>query len=129
MDIYVGNLAYEVDDDSLNQVFSEYGAVESARVLMDRDTGRSRGFGFVKMPDADEANRAIEALNDSDFMGRPLRVREAEERAPRQGGFQQRGGGGPRGGGGGFNRGGPRGGGGGGFNRGGGGGNRRDARY
>jgi RNA recognition motif-containing protein len=101
MDIYVGNLAYSVGDDELNEVFAEYGEVESARVLMDRESGRSRGFGFVKMPNRDEAERAIEALNDSDMQGRPLRVREAEERKPRQGGF-----GGGGGGGGGFKRGG-----------------------
>ena len=107
MDIYVGNLSYSVQDDDMNSLFAEYGEVESARVLLDRDTGRSRGFGFVKMPNREEAERAIEALNESDFQGRPLRVREAEERKPRSGG----------GGGGGFQRGG---GGGGGFQRGGG---------
>lgn len=105
MDIYVGNLAYEVQDDELQEVFAQYGEVESARVLLDRDTGRSRGFGFVKMPNREEAESAIEALNESDFQGRPLRVREAEERKPRSGGF-----GGGGGGGGGFKRGGPGGG-------------------
>lgn len=102
MDIYVGNLAYEVQDEELNEVFAQYGEVESARVLLDRDTGRSRGFGFVKMPNREEALSAIEALNESDMQGRPLRVREAEERKPRTGGF----GGGGGGGGGGFKRGG-----------------------
>lgn len=105
MDIYVGNLAYTVEDEELNDVFTEYGSVESARVLKDRESGRSRGFGFVKMPNREEAERAIEALNDSDLQGRPLRVREAEERKPRQGG-----GFGGGGGGGGFKRGGGRGG-------------------
>lgn len=104
MDIYVGNLAYEVQDDELQEVFAQYGEVESARVLLDRDTGRSRGFGFVKMPNREEAESAIEALNESEFQGRPLRVREAEERKPRSGGF------GGGGGGGGFKRGGPGGG-------------------
>ena len=112
MDIYVGNLAYEVRDDELNEVFAQFGEIESARVIMDRETGRSRGFGFVKMPNSEEGQRAIDELNDSDFQGRPLRVREAEERQPRSGG----------GGGGGFSRGG----GGGGFNRGGGGRGGRD---
>jgi RNA recognition motif-containing protein len=102
MDIYVGNLPYEVRDDELNEAFAAYGAVESARVLMDRESGRSRGFGFVKMPNSDEAQAAIEALDGSDLQGRPLRVREAEERQPRQGGS----GGGGGGGGGGFRRGG-----------------------
>ena len=87
MDIYVGNLAYSVQDEELNEVFSEYGEVESARVLMDRESGRSRGFGFVKMPNREEAERAIQGLNGSDMQGRPLRVREAEERKPRSGGF------------------------------------------
>lgn len=107
MDIYVGNLDYDVQDNELNEVFAEYGEVESARVLLDRESGRSRGFGFVKMPNREEAERAIESLNGHEMMGRPLRVREAEERQPRQGG----GGGGKFGGGGG--------GGGGGFRRGG----------
>ena len=108
MDIYVGNLAYEVQDDELREAFAQYGEVESARVLLDRDTGRSRGFGFVKMPNQEEGESAIEALNETDFQGRPLRVREAEERKPRTGGFGGGGGGGgfKRGGGGGGGRGG-----------------------
>src|SRR5210317_84904 len=105
MDIYVGNLAYEVRDDELLGAFEQYGEVESARVIMDRESGRSRGFGFVKMPNNDEGQAAIDALNESDLQGRPLRVREAEERQPRSGG----------GGGGGFNRGGGGGGGRGGY--------------
>jgi cold-inducible RNA-binding protein len=111
MDIYVGNLAYEVQDDELNEAFAQYGEVESARVLVDRESGRSRGFGFVKMPNREEAERAIEGLNESEMQGRPLRVREAEERKPRSGG----GGFGGGGGGGGFKRGGGGGGGRGGF--------------
>ena len=109
MDIYVGNLAYEVQDAELNEVFAEFGAVESARVLLDRESGRSRGFGFVKMPNHEEGERAIEALNGSDLQGRPLRVREAEERKPRSFGGGGGGGGFQRGGGrGGFSRGGER---------------------
>ncbi|MEX0325088.1 MAG: RNA recognition motif domain-containing protein [Puniceicoccaceae bacterium] len=100
MDIYVGNLAYEVRDDELQGAFEQYGTVESARVILDRESGRSRGFGFVKMPNNEEGQAAIDALNDSDLQGRPLRVREAEERKPRSGGF------GGGGGGGGFQRGG-----------------------
>ena len=100
MDIYVGNLAYEVQDEDLNEAFAQFGEVESARVIMDRESGRSRGFGFVKMPNREEAEAAVEALNDSELQGRPLRVREAEERKPRSGGF------GGGGGGGGFKRGG-----------------------
>ncbi|MEX0330541.1 MAG: RNA recognition motif domain-containing protein [Puniceicoccaceae bacterium] len=104
MDIYVGNLAYEVRDDELQSAFEQYGTVESARVILDRESGRSRGFGFVKMPNNEEGQAAIDALNESELQGRPLRVREAEERKPRSGGF------GGGGGGGGFQRGGGRGG-------------------
>ena len=96
MDIYVGNLAYEVQDAELNEAFAEYGAVESARVILDRESGRSRGFGFVKMPNREEGERAIEGLSGHELMGRPLRVREAEERKPRSGGFGGGGGGGGR---------------------------------
>ena len=96
--IYVGGLPYEVDDQQLNDLFSAYGTIASARVITDRFTGRSRGFGFVKMPNNDEGQAAIDALNESELQGRPLRVREAEERQPRSGGggggFQRRGGGG-----------------------------------
>ena len=106
MDIYVGNLAYEVRDEELLSAFEQHGEVESARVIMDRESGRSRGFGFVKMPNNDEGQAAVDALNGADMQGRPLRVREAEERQPRSGG------GGGGGGGGGFNRGGGGGGGG-----------------
>jgi RNA recognition motif-containing protein len=103
MDIYVGNLAYEVQDEDLNEAFGAHGEVESARVIMDRESGRSRGFGFVKMPNREEAEAAVEALNDSELQGRPLRVREAEERQPRSGGGGfGGGGGGGRGGRGGF---------------------------
>lgn len=100
MDIYVGNLAYEVRDDALLGAFEQHGEVESARVIMDRESGRSRGFGFVKMPNNDEGQAAIDALNGADLEGRPIRVREAEERKPRTGGFQRGGGGGGGGGGG-----------------------------
>ena len=98
MDIYVGNLAYEVQDAELNEAFAEFGAVESARVLLDRESGRSRGFGFVKMPNREEGEAAIEALNGSELQGRPLRVREAEERKPRSFGGGGGGGGYQRGG-------------------------------
>jgi len=121
MDIYVGNLAYEVQDAELTEAFGEYGELESARVIVDRESGRSRGFGFVKMPNQEEGERAVEALNGFELLGRPLRVREAEERKPRSGGFD---GGGGGGGGGGGHRGGGGGGYGGRGGRGGGGGNR-----
>ncbi|TVQ78347.1 MAG: RNA-binding protein [Bradymonadales bacterium] len=124
--IYVGNIAYGVTDDMLNQAFSEFGTVESAEVKMDRMTGRSRGFGFVVMSTAEEAAEAISNLNGKDLDGRALRVSEARAETPRRGG----GGFGGGGGGGGRDRGGFGGGGGGGRDRGfGGGGRDRGGRY
>ncbi|MCH2169812.1 RNA-binding protein [Myxococcota bacterium] len=93
--IYVGNLAWSTDDDELRETFARFGEVHSARVISDRETGRSRGFGFVEMDDS-AAEEAISQLDGRDLAGRPLRVNEARERAPRGGG-----GGGGRGGGGG----------------------------
>ena len=112
MDIYVGNLPWSCNDDDLRELFQPFGEVEGARVIQDRETGRSRGFGFVQMANAEEANKAIEGLNGQDMSGRPLRVNESQPK-PRDGG----GGGGGRGGYGG-------GGGGGGYGGGGGGGDR-----
>jgi RNA recognition motif-containing protein len=108
MDIYVGNLSYEVGDSELQSHFEKFGKVASARVVMDRATGRSKGFGFVEMPDRAEAEKAIAGTNGADMMGRPLRVNESQPK-PRE---ERRGGGG---GGGGFGggRGGAGGGGGG----------------
>ncbi|WP_436714706.1 RNA-binding protein [Roseiconus lacunae] len=108
MKMYVGNLAWGVTTEKLEELFRQYGQVDDAIVLTDRETGRSRGFGFVTMAD-EAAKEAIDALDGYDYEGRPLRVNEAQERAPRGGGGG--GGGGYRGGGGG---GGHRGGGGGG---------------
>jgi RNA recognition motif-containing protein len=136
MNIYVANISYSANDAELEALFMQYGEVTSARIIMDRESGRSRGFGFVEMTEDGEGNTAIEALNGFDFKGKELAVKEAapREERPRSGGggggFNRGGGGGGgfnrggSGGGGGFNRGG--GGGGGGFNRGGsgGGGNR-----
>jgi RNA recognition motif-containing protein len=102
MDIYVGNLSYETDDQQLRELFSQYGNVTSARVIVDRFSGRSKGFGFVEMPDNSEANAAIGALNEQEFMGRNLRVNESQPK-PRN---DRRGGGG--GGGGGYGGGGGR---------------------
>jgi len=117
--IYVGNLSYQTDDRELEDLFAPYGDIASARVITDRETGRSKGFGFVEMPDSAQAEAAITALNDTEIDGRNLRINEARprEERPRGGG----GGGGYGGGGGGGNRGG---GGGGGYGGGGGGGNR-----
>ena len=107
MKLYVGNLSYNVSSSDLEQLFAQYGAVRSAQVITDRETGRSRGFGFVEMPNEAEANAAIAALNNQPMNGRPLTVNVAK---PREGGGPgggggyggggRRGGGGPRGGGG-----------------------------
>ena len=113
--LYVGNLAYSVRDDSLQQAFSQFGSVTSAKVMMDRDTGRSKGFGFVEMGSDPEAQAAINGMNGQNLEGRAIVVNEARPREERPGGF---GGGGGRSGGGGF------GGGGGGYGGGGGGGGR-----
>lgn len=124
MNLYVSNLAYTVSDDELRGAFEAYGAVSSARVIMDRETGRSRGFGFVEMPDNNEATAAINGLNSLELSGRPLKVVEARPKEPRPAG----GGGGYGGGGGGPGRsfGGGGGGGGGRRDSGGGGGGNRD---
>jgi RNA recognition motif-containing protein len=103
MNIYVGNLSYDATDDELQELFAEFGEVSSASVIQDRESGRSRGFGFVEMPNDAEAQAAINALNGRDVQGRSLRVNEArprEERPRGNGGFRssgnQRGGGGRR---------------------------------
>ncbi|HJM14866.1 MAG TPA: RNA-binding protein [SAR86 cluster bacterium] len=80
MNIYVGNIAWGVSDDELEALFAQYGEVNSARIITDRESGRSKGFGFVEMATADSANAAIEALNGNDFGGRDLRVNQAKER-------------------------------------------------
>lgn len=96
--IYVGNLSYSVDSDQLSQVFSEFGTVDSANVITDRESGRSKGFGFVEMSTDDEAAAAISKLNGQDLGGRAMNISEAKPQAPRTGGG---GGGNFRGGGGG----------------------------
>lgn len=80
MNIYVGNLSYEVDDQQLQELFEEHGTVSSARVIVDRYSGQSRGFGFVEMPNDNEGQSAIEALNEQEVDGRRLRVNEARPR-------------------------------------------------
>jgi|SRR5438105_983215 len=116
--LYVGNLAYSVRDDDLQQAFAQFGTVASAKVMMDRDTGRSKGFGFVEMGSDAEAQSAINGMNGQALDGRALVVNEARPREERPGGFG--GGGGGRSGG--FGGGGGRSGGGGGGYGGGGGG-------
>ena len=82
--IYVGNLSYDSDDASLRSLFGKHGTVVSAQVVMDRETGRSRGFGFVEMENSSAANAAIQALNGADLDGRTLKVNEAKPREPRE---------------------------------------------
>jgi cold-inducible RNA-binding protein len=94
--IYVGNLTWDATADDLLALFQEHGNVARAQVITDRETGRSRGFGFVEMNDDAEAQKAIEALNETNFRGRPLTVNEARPREERGGGGG--GGGGGRGG-------------------------------
>lgn len=99
--LYVGNLAFSVSDQDLQSQFAQFGTVESARVITDRDSGRSKGFGFVELSSDAEATNAIESLNGKDWNGRPLTVNEAKPQAPREGGGGGRGGFGGGGGGGG----------------------------
>ena len=87
MEIYVGNLAWSASEQELADTFGEYGTVEKATIIVDRDSGRSRGFGFVTMNDNEQGNAAIEALNGTELGGRALKVNEArprEERPPRR---------------------------------------------
>jgi cold-inducible RNA-binding protein len=112
--LYVGNLPFSATDKILSDTFSQFGTVESAKIIMDRDTGRSKGFGFVEMSSDSEAQAAIGKLNGADYEGRAMTVNEARPMEPRS----------DRGGGGGGFGGGGRSGGGGGRSGGGGGGNR-----
>jgi RNA recognition motif-containing protein len=139
MDIYVGNISYQLSEAELQQLFEEYGSVNSAKIISDKATGRSKGFGFIEMENEEEGQRAIDALNGRDINGRNLVVNAARQRDESEqrksfgggggGGYRSGGGGGggyrsndrPAGGGGGFSRGGgSRQGGGSGFSRGGG---------
>ena len=114
MNLFVAGLPYDLDDAELMEIFEKFGTVNSAKVAMDKETGKSRGFGFVDMPNSVEAKDAIENLNDISLGKKPLVVKEAEERGSSGGGGGFRGG---QGGGGGGFRGGNSGGGGGGFNK------------
>jgi len=137
--LYVGNLTYQTDSSMLQDMFTSFGTVVSAEVIADRETGRSKGFGFVEMGSDEEAQTAIAEMNGKDIGGRALTVNEAKPKEPRSGGFGGGGGGGGGGrsggfggGGGGGGRGGDRGGrggGGGGGGYGGGGGGGRGGRY
>jgi len=105
MNIYVGNLDYGTTDEAIRAMFEPHGEVAEARIIQDRETGRSRGFGFVEMPNDEEARAAIQAVDGKDLDGRALKVNEA--RPKREGGGGGGRGGGGRGGGGGGGRGGP----------------------
>ena len=127
MNIFVGSLPFKLEEADLKELFEAYGEVSSVKLINDRETGRSKGFGFVEMPDDEGAQTAITALNGSEIGGRTIAVSQAEERKPND--RKSFGGGGNRGGGGGYGGGGNRGGGGGGGyskdSRGGGGGGSR----
>ncbi|HMC84671.1 MAG TPA: hypothetical protein VKI61_04070 [Chitinophagaceae bacterium] len=123
MNLFVAGLPYDLDDDELMEIFEKFGTIKSAKVAIDKETGKSRGFGFVEMPIEAEAKDAIENLNDISLGKKPLVVKAADDRPGGGGGGGQRGGGGNSGGGGGYRGGGGNSGGGGGGYRGGGGGN------
>src|ERR1700712_1414974 len=124
MNIYVGNLSWSMTDDDLSNLFTQYGTVTSAKILKEKNTGRSKGFGFVEMEDDEAAKSAIAALNDAEVQGRKLKVNESQPKPEGSGGG---GGGGGRGGGGGYGGGGgSRGGYGGGGGKSGGGGYSKD---
>ena len=108
MNIYVSNLSFSTTSESLQELFAEYGEVTSVKIITDRETGRSRGFGFVEMSDDNEGQKAIDELNDTDFEGKTITVNVARPREDRSsgGGYNKRSGGGFNRGGGGYNRGG-----------------------
>ncbi len=84
MNIFVARLNYDTNEDSLRDAFQQYGSVDSVKIIQDRDTGRSKGYGFVEMSDDDEAQSAIEGLNNSELDGRTIVVRESDDRGQRQ---------------------------------------------
>ncbi len=121
MNIFVGSLPFQLEEADLKELFEAYGEVSTVKLISDRETGRSKGFGFVEMPDDESAQKAITGLNGTDVKGRSIAVSQAEEKKPndrRSGGGGGYGGGGNRGGGGGYGGGGgSRGGSGGGYNK------------
>ncbi len=100
MNIYAGNLSYELTEDDLREAFAAYGEVDTVNIIMDQYSGRSKGFGFIEMPDDDKAMAAIEGLHDQDLKGRKLNVNKAKPRADRSRSGGGSGGGGGGGGGG-----------------------------
>src|ERR1700759_2295345 len=119
MNIFVGSLPFSLEEADLRELFEAYGEVSTVKLISDRETGRSKGFGFVEMPDDEAAQKAISGLNGADVKGRSIAVSQAEDKKPsdRRGGRGGGYGGGNRGGGGGYGGGGTRGGGGGGSNK------------
>ena len=104
MNIYVGNLGFDVDESVLREAFEQFGQVAEVRLIMDKYTGKTKGFGFIEMPEKEEAQKAIAEMNEKDFEGRIIKVSEAKPKTDRggsrRGGFRSgRGGGGPRSGG------------------------------
>lgn len=94
MNIYVGSLQYDITEDELRSIFEAYGAVDSVKIIMDKFSGRSKGFGFIEMPESAEAEQAIQSLNGSEISGRKVIVNlatEKKERPRRTGGYEQRG--------------------------------------
>ncbi len=129
MNIFVGSLPFSLEENELKVFFEEYGEVTSVKIITDKFSGRSKGFGFIEMPDDEQAKKAIEELNGAEINGRAIVVNKSEEKkdGPRKtfgggGGYKGGGGGGYNGGGGDYNKGGYNKGGGGGYNKGGGGG-------
>lgn len=108
MKLFVAGLPYDLDDAELEEIFEKFGTIASAKVSMDKETGKSRGFGFVDMPNDEEAKEAIEHLNDISLGKKPLVVKQAEDKGSSGGGGGYRGGGGGGGFKGGFNKGNPR---------------------
>jgi RNA recognition motif-containing protein len=125
MKLFVAGLPYDLDDAELEEIFEKFGTVNSAKVALDKETGKSRGFGFVDMPDRTEAKDAMDSLNEISLGKKPLVIKEAEERSGPPSGNRGSGGGGYNSGGGGY-RGGGNSGGGGGYRGGGSSGNDRD---
>ena len=96
MNIYVGNLSYDTDDQALREVFEKYGSVDSVNVILDKFSGRSKGFGFIEMPDNSEAQKALDELDDKELDGRNIKVNQAKPREERGGGNRGDGGSGNR---------------------------------
>ena len=92
--IYIGNLSYDATEDDIKQAFSQHGEVSTVNMIMDRETGRPRGFAFVEMPNGDEAQKAIQEVNETEIAGRAVKVNEAKPKSDRRGGGGGGGGGG-----------------------------------